>query len=900
MFCDETLAAFEAADPESYAEITRRFVRWSEIDVHYRGEVITSGGHGFSRARPQGAARTSCSAGAAALGVELRFRTEVSELEGDLVVAADGVNSTLRARHAEHFRPSLDRRRATYAWFGTDHVFEAFTFLIAETDAGVVQVHAYPYSDTMSTFIVETTEALPLDKAACEALFGYRLIENRTRWINFVTVRNESLARTRTSSCSGDAAHTAHFSIGSGHQAGDGGRDRAGVGGARRATSTPTRPSAGRSSRARSARRRARSSGSRASAATRSQDPRTFAFNLLTRSRRITHGELRMRDPDFVATRRAARRRCSRRFRLRGLELANRVVVSPMDMYSLGRRHAGRLPPRAPRRAGDRRRRAGDDRDDLHVSADGRITPGCGGLYRDEHTAAWKRIVDFVHDALARGDRRAARPRGAQGLDAAAVGGRGPAAAGRQLAADRAVAAAVPAGRQPGPARDDARGHGRGARRVRGARRERADAAGFDLLELHMAHGYLLSEFLSPLTNVRDDEYGADRAKFPLEVFAACRAVWPAEKPMSVRISATDWVEGGFDGDDAVAFARRLVEAGCDIVDVSTGQVSPDQKPAYGRSFQTPYADRIRHEAGIPVIAVGAISSYDDVNTIILAGRADLCALARPHLWDPHWTLHAAADQGVDMRLDPAVPSGLARRRRPARTCAGCRCGASMRCPREDGRRHRRQARDRDARSRAHFAGERRDSAALQRRPRRHRRGRGGARARGDRPVDVLVNNAGVSSSAPVKRTTLDGVGARRSTSTRPARSCARAPCWRACASATAAGSSPSPRCASHVGSRYTSGYTASKHAVLGLMRAVAAEVAGTGVTANSRLPGVRAQRHDRRDGREHRGAHRAQDGEEALAAMAAARAADRARGGRVRGRVLRRRRRPARSTASR
>jgi anthraniloyl-CoA monooxygenase len=186
----------------------------------------------------------------------------------------------------------------------------------------------------------------------------------------------------------------------------------------------------------------------------------------------------------------------------------------------------------------------------------------------------------------------------------------------------------------------------------------RADAAGFDLLEIHMAHGYLLSSFLSPLTNVRADEYGRDRALFALEVFAACRAVWPAEKPMSVRISATDWVEGGFDGDDAVAFARRLVSAGCDLIDVSTGQVSPDQRPAYGRSFQTPYADRIRHEAGIPVIAVGAISSYDDVNTIIRAGRADLCALARPHLWDPHWTLHAAVDQGVEVAWPPQYRSG--------------------------------------------------------------------------------------------------------------------------------------------------------------------------------------------------------------------------------------------------
>ncbi len=343
-------------------------------------------------------------------------------------------------------------------------------------------------------------------------------------------------------------------------------------------------------------------------------------------------------------------------FRLRALELANRVVVSPMDMYSSvdgtpGDFHLVHLGARAIGGAGLVMTEM------ICTSADGRITPGCGGLYRDEHTAAWKRIVDFVH-----GHSRAAigaqtRPRGAQGLDAAAVGGRGPAAARRQLAADRALAAPVPRGVNQVP-REMTRADMDAVLDDFVWATSRAVEAGFDLLEVHMAHGYLLSSFLSPLTNVRDDEYGADRAKFPLEVFAACRAAWPAEKPMSVRISATDWVDGGFDGDDAVAFARRLVEAGCDIVDVSTGQVSPDQKPAYGRSFQTPYADRIRHEAGIPVIAVGAISSYDDVNTIILAGRADLCALARPHLWDPHWTLHAAADQGVDIEWVPQYRSG--------------------------------------------------------------------------------------------------------------------------------------------------------------------------------------------------------------------------------------------------
>ena len=283
----------------------------------------------------------------------------------------------------------------------------------------------------------------------------------------------------------------------------------------------------------------------------------------------------------------------------------------------------------------------------------------------------------------------------------------------------------------------------------------RADAAGFDLLEIHMAHGYLLSEFLSPLTNVRGDEYGRDRAKFPLEVFAACRAVWPAEKPMSARISATDWVDGGFDGDDAVAFARRLIEVGCDIVDVSTGQVSPDQRPAYGRSYQTPYADRIRHEAGIPVIAVGAISSYDDVNTIILAGRADLCALARPHLWDPHWTLHAAAEQGVEMDWIPQYRSGS---RAPQH---GQGRAPDAAAPLRRGPRVSRTVvvtggkRGIGTAITAAFAAEQR-RAALQLRPGRHRRGRRRRAFFAELgPVDVLVNNAGVSSSAPVKRTTL-------------------------------------------------------------------------------------------------------------------------------------------------
>src|SRR4051794_14669758 len=649
VFSDETLAAFEAADPESFEEITRQFVRWSEIDVHVHGQVITSGGHGFSamgRVDLLGILQRR----AASLGVELYFGSEVSELEGDLVVAADGVNSTLRSTYG--FEPSLDRRRATYAWFGTDHVFESFTFIIEETPQGVVQVHAYPYSDTRSTFIVETTNAR-LDKAACEELFGYRLIENRTRWINFVTVRNPFWRRGNVVLL-GDAAHTAHFSIGSGTKLAM--EDAISLAWAVREGDLDLYE-AERRPIVESTQRAAQGSLEWFEGIGRytHQDPQTFAFNLLTRSRRITHGELRMRDPDFVAT------LCDSPpmftpLRLRSLELANRVVVSPMDMYSSvdgtpGDFHLVHLGARAIGGAGLAMTEM------ICTSAEGRITPGCGGLYRDEHTAAWKRIVDFVH----------AHSRAAIGAQIGHAGRKGSTKLlweGEDLPLDEGnwpLIAPSPIPYREGVnqvPREMTRADMDAIRDEFVAAARRADAAGFDLLEVHMAHGYLLSSFLSPLTNQRADEYGQDGGKFPLEVFAACREVWPAEKPLSVRISATDWVPGGFDGDDAVAFARRLAEAGCDLVDVSTGQVSPDQKPAYGRSFQTPYADRIRHEAGIPVIAVGAISSYDDVNTIILAGRADLCALARPHLWDPHWTLHAAADQGVDMDWIPQYRSG--------------------------------------------------------------------------------------------------------------------------------------------------------------------------------------------------------------------------------------------------
>jgi anthraniloyl-CoA monooxygenase len=685
VFSDETLTSFEAADRETYDEITRRFARWAEIDVHYRGEVLTSGGHGFSalaRVDLLGVLQRR----AAGLDVDLRFRTEVDgsglEDEFDLVVAADGVNSTLRRRHADAFGPSLDRRKAKYAWFGTDLVFDAFKFFIKETEHGVVQVHGYPYSDAMSTFIVETTprawRGLGLDRASeeeslaiCEDLFadvldGHRLIPNRSVWIDFVTVRNATW-RHENVVLLGDAAHTAHFSIGSGTKLAM--EDAIGLAWAVKENpgDVPAALEAYEAERkpiVESTQRAAQGSLEWFEGIERymGQEPRIFAFNLLTRSRRITYTELKVRDPDFVADVDAAfdgRPPMFTPFRLRGMELVNRVVVSPMDMYSSvdgtpGDFHLVHLGARGLGGAGLVMTEM------ICVSPEGRITPGCGGLYRDEHTAAWRRIVDFVHGhgaakigcQLGHSGRKGSTKVMWEGEDVPLDDGNWPLVAPSPLPYKEGVNQ-VP--------REMTRADMDAVLADFVAATTRADEAGFDLLEVHMAHGYLLSSFLSPLTNVRTDEYGGsleNRARYPLEVFAACRAAWPAHKPMSVRISAHDWSDGGFTDDDAVAFARMLRAAGCDIVDVSSGQVWPEQQPAYGRSFQTPFADRIRHEAGLPAIAVGAISSHDDVNTIVLAGRADLCALARPHLWDPQWTLHAAADQEHDLDWPVQYRSG--------------------------------------------------------------------------------------------------------------------------------------------------------------------------------------------------------------------------------------------------
>jgi anthraniloyl-CoA monooxygenase len=694
VFSDETLGGIEHADVEIFAAMRREFACWDDIDVHFRGSTFTSGGHGFaamSRKRLLGILQARC----ASLGVRVLFQAQApdaAELAAgyDLVVAADGMNSATRARFADTFVPSVERRRCRYIWLGTDLVFDAFKFYVLDTPAGIMQVHGYPYSEAASTFILEmheevwrragfadlATEGLApglSDEASIElirelcagVLDGHELVANNSRWTAFGTVRCQTW-RHENVVLLGDAAHTAHFSIGSGTKLAMEDalalaaclREQDGVPGALAAYEAERRPVVASTQRAAQASLEwFENIGQYAD-----QDPHQFAFNIVTRSRRVTYDNLRLRDPEFVADLdrwfgggldTEPRPPMFQPFRLGPLELANRVIVSPMDMYSAsdgvpGDFHLVHLGGKALGGAGLVMTEM------VCVSPEGRITPGCTGIYTAEQEESWRRIVSFVHERsaakigiqLGHSGRKGSTRLMWEGMDVPLAEGNwevcGPSAIpyGAQSQVPRELDAA---------SLDEIRDQFVAAARA-------AARAGFDVLELHCAHGYLLSSFLSPLTNRRVDRYGgslAGRLRYPLSVFDAVRAVWPEDRPMTVRISATDWHEGGLDIEDAVEIARAFAEHGAAGVDVSTGQVVSEERPAFGRSYQTPYADRIRNEIGrkygVAVIAVGAISSYDDVNSIILAGRADLCALGRSHLYDPQWTLHAAAEQGYEV-----------------------------------------------------------------------------------------------------------------------------------------------------------------------------------------------------------------------------------------------------------
>ena len=691
VFSDATLEHFAAADPESHAEIRKSFAHWDDIDVHYRGEVVTSAGHGFaglSRQRLLDILQQRC----LTLGVELRFQTEVADLEAfadaDLVLAADGVNSTLRARLAEHVRPTIDWRPNRFVWLGTTYPFRAFTFIFKATEHGLWRVHAYRYDDRHATFILETTEATwrraGLDQASeadtvafaerlfAEELGGHRLLANRSLWRSFPTVRNASWHHGRVVLV-GDAAHTAHFSVGSGTKLAM--EDAIALAGAlQRHPDVPAALAAYEAERrpeVEALQRAAQVSlqwfedteryvdGPRGGLA-----PLPFAFSLLTRSLRVTHENLRLRDrrlvaavDGWVAAQAAAQSEVPvasaplpppmfTPFRLRGLVLPNRVVVSPMCQYSAedGTPNDWHLVNLGSRAVGGAGLVIAEMTD---VSREGRISPGCTGMYRPEHVPAWRRIVEFVHAhtpariglQLAHAGRKGSTRRLWEGIDEPLPSGNWPLIS----------ASAIPY--LP---------HGQVPRAMDRADMDRvrdefvratgmAEAAGFDLLELHLAHGYLLASFISPLTNRRDDAYGGplpNRMRYPLEVFDAVRAAWPADRPITVKISATDWAPGGLAPEDAVGLSAMLRDHGCDAITVSTGQTVADQEPVYGRLYQTPWSDRIRHEVGIATLTVGNLSSPADANSIIAAGRADLCVLARGHLYDPYWTRHAAWEQG--------------------------------------------------------------------------------------------------------------------------------------------------------------------------------------------------------------------------------------------------------------
>jgi anthraniloyl-CoA monooxygenase len=675
---DETLGGIEHADPVVYEALQRRFVRWDDIDIVHRGTTHTSGGHGFAAVRRQSLLKIlheRCHS----LGVTIRFRTEAPPLDElsrthDLVIAADGVHSTTRQARAEAFRPRVATHRCRYIWLAADFAFDAFRFEIAETEYGVMQLHGYPFEAGASTVIVEMHEdvwrAAGFDelgepesvercaKIFADALGGRPLRSNKSAWTTFRTVVNDHWSHGNVVLL-GDAAHTAHFSIGSGTKLAVEDalalaaclQEQPDVPGALAAYEEERKPVVASTQRA------ARASLEWFENLGRylDQPPRQFAFNLLTRSRRVTHDNLRLRDSRFTE---AVEREFGcppgtppmfTPFRLRGLTLRNRVVVSPMDMYSAtdgvpGDFHLVHLGARALGGA------ALVMTEMVCVSEEGRITPGCAGLYTGRQAEAWRRVTDFVHRQspgtaigvqLGHSGRKGSTRLMWEGMDEPLPTGNWPLVAASPLPYK-------PGGQTP---RELSRAQLTDIREQFTASAWRAARAGFDLLELHCAHGYLLSGFLSPLTNRRTDAYGGSperRLRFPLEVFDAVRAVWPAERPMTVRISATDWAEGGTTAEDAVEIARAFAAHGADAIDVSTGQVVAEERPEFGRSYQTPFADRIRHEIGIPVIAVGAISSWDDVNSLILAGRTDLCALARPHLYDPHWTLHAAAEQGYE------------------------------------------------------------------------------------------------------------------------------------------------------------------------------------------------------------------------------------------------------------
>ncbi|MFL6830088.1 MAG: bifunctional salicylyl-CoA 5-hydroxylase/oxidoreductase, partial [Sphingomicrobium sp.] len=705
VFSDQTVENLTANDPQSARVIADEFAHWDDIDVHYRGERITSSGHGFigiGRKRLleilQDRARE--------LGVTLAFEAECDPADPkwrgyDLVIASDGANSRFRDAHADAFGVDVDVRANKFVWLGTSKVFDAFTFAFEETEHGWIWAHAYRFAPDCSTFIVECSEetwrgfgfdTMSQDEAiaACETLFGKYLgghalqsnashLVGSAAWLNFRRIKCERWASGNVILL-GDAAHTAHFSIGSGTKLAleDAIKlaevlNRAGLS----LEAALDEYQAERSLEVLKLQNSARNSTEWFETLERYLhfEPLQFAYSLLTRSQRISHENLRLRDREWLETverwfwKRATDGATNKTappmfapFKLREMQVENRITVSPMAMYSaldgtptdfhfvhLGERALGG---------------AGLVFTEMTcVSPEGRISPGCTGMWNADHVAAWTRIVDFVHAnsaakiclQLGHSGPKGSTRLGWEGNDVPLDEGNWPVMAASEIAwtpvnqVPRAMTRAD---------MDIVRDQFVAAVRM-------GLEAGFDMIELHAAHGYLLSSFITPLQNKRSDEYGGsleNRLRYPLEVFAAMRDAWPKDRPMSVRISATDWAgDGGITPDDAVLIGEAFAQQGADLIDVSAGQTWAEQQPVYGRMFQTPFSDKIRNEGRLATMAVGNIYEPDHANSILAAGRADLVALARPHLIDPMWTLRAAAQLDYrDVHVPPQYLNGMA------------------------------------------------------------------------------------------------------------------------------------------------------------------------------------------------------------------------------------------------
>jgi anthraniloyl-CoA monooxygenase len=683
VFSDQTLDSFKAYDTATYERIRRRFAYWGDVDVVYKGKVMRSGGNGFCGCSRVALLNILQDRGRE-LGVQMRFQREVESLDefpdSDLIVVADGIASKIRTRYEAHFQPSVDLRPNKFTWLGSTKPLDAFKYFFRETREGLIVAHCYQYEPDRSTWVIETdeqtwknfgfdklseTDMLPvIEGVFAEELDGHRLIANRSLWRNFPTITNKTWVK-GNAVLVGDAKATAHFSIGSGTKLAmedaialyEALRKEETVGQALAKYDTARREEVEKTQHAANVslawfEHLKRYWG---------MEPEQFAFGVMSRSKQITWENLELRDPQFVKGMNSWFAKQVKKqgfdidlanppppmftpFRLRDLVLENRVVVSPMDQYSAvdgvpGDWHFVHLGSRAVGGAGL-----------VYVemtcpSPEARISPGDTGLWNEQQRDAFKRIVDFAHAnskakmcmQLGHSGRKGSTQLGWQRMDYPLDSGNWPLLSASPIAYFEGVSQ-VP--REMNRADMD--------KIVADFHKSTvfADQAGFDMLELHMAHGYLLASFISPLTNQRKDEYGGsieNRMRFPLEVWRACREVFNQKKPMSVRISATDWAPGGLSGEDLMAAARMLKAAGCDMIDCSTGQTVPHQRPVYGRMYQAPFSDWVRNEIGIATMTVGAVTTADQVNTLLASGKADLVALARPHLANPYFTLQASA-----------------------------------------------------------------------------------------------------------------------------------------------------------------------------------------------------------------------------------------------------------------